>query len=87
KSAYAAYIYENPDLHLFQVRAGPFSGRERAQQAIDDLKESGYPGAFYVEDSGLLGVQLPDLVIRDDAGQEVSRTSKAVDVWSEGSLI
>lgn len=82
KSGDPSFVFENPDLHTFQLRAGPFESKEKAQQAIDNLKESGYPGAFYVEDSSLAGAALPEIIVRGETGEPLMKSSKPVMVWT-----
>jgi len=86
RTHYDAFLHENRDLHQFQVRLGPFPGKERAQQVIEDIKTNGYPNAFYVaEDSS--GGKLPDLVVRDEDGNIVMKSTRAVQFWSSAAII
>lgn len=83
---YPAFLFHNPDMNRWQLRAGPFDSKEAAQAAIEDLKGNDYPGAFYVEETDKTGA-MPDLVLRDQIGNVVARTSRAVHLWTdEGSL-
>jgi stage II sporulation protein D len=83
KISHPVYIFENPDLKLFQLRVGPFSSKEKAQQAIQELGGIGYPNAFYVTDQSLSGSQLPDLLVMDENGNEVLRSKNRVDFWGD----
>lgn len=86
-SRYSGYIFENPDLKLFQVRAGPFSSKEQAQQAIEELKNNGYPNAFYVADEGMAASALPELVVVDETSRELFRSRGPVEFWAENLRI
>jgi stage II sporulation protein D len=87
KTRKAGYVFENPDLKLFQVRAGPFSSKELAQQVIEDLKTNGYPNAFYVADEGIAGSTLPELVLFDENSREFLRSKGPVEFWAEENRI
>lgn len=79
-------LHENPDMRMWQLRVGPFSEKETAQQTIEELKEQGYAGAFYVED--VQGAEnLPQLVLRTSVGDTILKTSGHVEFWvAEGGI-
>jgi SpoIID/LytB domain protein len=86
KTQESSFIYENPDRHVFQLRLGPYSTKERAQQAVEMIKEKGVPSAFYVAENTGSGKQ-PELLLKDHLGNLLLRTRQKATVWSEGSSI
>ena len=86
KTKESSFIVENPDRKVFQLRLGPFSSKERAQQAVQEMKDKGYPGAFYIADNAGIG-KAPDLLLKDQLGNVIARTSQRATVWSEDGML
>lgn len=86
KTKESSFIFENPDRKIFQLRLGPFSSKERTQQAVQEMKDNGYPGAFYVADNAGVGKQ-PVLLLKDQLGNVLLRTSQKATVWSEDGML
>jgi peptidoglycan hydrolase-like amidase len=86
KTKHPTRIFANPDLGKFQLRAGPFSSQEKAQAAVEELKTRGFPGAFYVSDTPE-SARLPELILRDEIGDVLLRTSQPVHLWTLKQII
>src|SRR3989304_2156930 len=86
RTRHPSFLFENPDLHMFQLRVGPFPGKGKAQQVIEEIKTNGYPDAFYVAEDRP-AVELPDLVLRDELGNLLLRTGRSVVFWSDDLTI
>lgn len=86
KSDQPSGIFENADLHKFQLRAGPYSSPEKAQQVIDDVKAKGYTGAFYVAENSI-AAKMPDLLVANDGGETILKTKQPVQFWSADGTI
>lgn len=86
KSDQPCSIFENTDMHKFQLRAGPYPSPEKAQQVIDEVKSKGYTAAFYVTEN-TTAAKMPELILASEAGETIFRTRLAVQFWSADGTI
>jgi stage II sporulation protein D len=86
RTSQPTFIYANSDLHLYQLRLGPYNGKERAQQAIEEVKTIGYPDAFYVTEDSAKG-ELPEVILRDELGRALHRSKNPFYFWSEEGAV
>ena len=86
KSRQSARIFENVDMSRFQLQVGPLQNQERAQQVVEEMKSRGYPGAFYVSETPE-SQRLPDLVLRDELGEVLLRTTEPIFLWTSRQIL
>ncbi|HSE40865.1 MAG TPA: SpoIID/LytB domain-containing protein [Acidobacteriota bacterium] len=83
---YRVYVFFNADRSMYQIRVGPFDSKELAQQAVNDMKNSGYSDAFYVAEESSSGNR-PELIINDDSGNLLLRTDRPVRFWNDSLVL
>ena len=86
KVRHSSRVFDNIDMHRHQLQVGPFSSQERAQQVVEEMKTSGYPGAFYVSETPARE-ELPDVVLRDELGEAVIRTKEPLFLWTSRQVL
>jgi stage II sporulation protein D len=86
KSRQASRIFESVDMRRYQLQLGPLPSQERAQQVVEQMKSEGYPGAFYISESPE-SQRLPDLVLRDELGEVLLRTTEPIFLWTSKQIL
>jgi peptidoglycan hydrolase-like amidase len=87
KTRHPIFVFFNPDRNFYQVRVGPFGSKDQAQQAVEEMKSLGYPGAFYVSDDRSSETNRAQLVLTDDGGNVILRTNRTVQIWNNALLL
>ena len=86
RTKHSSRIFENIDMGRFQVQLGPFESQERAQKVVEEMKISGFPGAFYVSGTPE-SARMPDLVLRDELGEVLLRTTGTISLWTSRQIL
>jgi stage II sporulation protein D len=86
RTKHSSRIFENIDMGRFQVQLGPFNSQEQGQKVVEEMKISGFPGAFYVSDTPETA-RMPDLVLRDELGEVLLRTTGTISLWTSRQIL